>query len=296
MFRRVLVLGAVLSAMFVPDAVFACATCMAGDPTITTMGTEKPFAGRMRFGVDYVKRGETVGPSDAELETDEERVTLNFSYALSTEWMFAASLPFVTKEVKRYDLTSEKGSGVGDMDVTARWFGGGDSSIHRRTMWGMQFGLRLPTSSEEKSNGEAVDIDAQPGVGATIPSLGLWYGIYDMPWFFYVSTTYQHAITEGYQGYQAGDVLLLTGMIQWAPAQSLALQFSLDSRFKKQDEYDGVKDEDSGGVLVMGTPGVAWTPIEDLVFSLSYQIPFIENAHGHQEEDPLLRVGVAYDF
>ena len=295
--RRIVVTGIAVGLSVISNSVWSCATCLCGDPTITTMGTEKPFAGRKRAGIEYLSRGEKVGePGVSEFEVDEERVTYNFSYALNTDWMFAASLPFVTKTVKRYDLSEEQGSGIGDMDLSARWFVGKDTRFPARYLWGVQFGLRVPTSSEQESNGVPIDIDAQPGAGATIPSFGMWYGRYAMPWFFYGSANYQHAVTEGYQGYQQGDVVLLTGLVQYALDYGVALQISLDGRFKDYDTYYDVRDDNSGGVLVMATPGLAWTPLEDLVINVSYQIPAIENPNGQQEEKPTLRVGVAYDF
>lgn len=279
------------------NAIFACATCLCGDPTISTMGTGKPFAGRMRAGVEYLTRGEKgAEPGINEFETDEKRITYSFSYSLNTEWTFATSLPMVTKSVNRFDLSSAQGSGMGDLDVSARWFIGRDPNFQVSYLWGVQFGLRLPTSTEQFNNGAAVDIDAQPGVGSTIPSVGVWYGYYALPWFFYLSSTYQHAISEGYQGYQAGDVALMTGLVQYGVTDSIALQFSLDGRFKRYDTYNDIRDDNSGGVLVMSSPGVAWTPLEDLVLNLNYQVPVIERPHGRQEEDPTLRVGVAYDF
>lgn len=299
--RRLLFIALVIALVIVsglwigPAA--ACATCLCGDPTITTMGTEKPFAGRMRASIDYLTRGETVAvPGVSEVVTDEERVTYSFSYAISDEWIVAASLPYVTKQVRRFDLSRAQASGVGDLDLSARWFLGKDESFPVRYLWGVQFGVRLPTSSEQTSGGEAIDFDAQPGAGATIPNVGAWVGRYAMPWFLFASAAYQHAATEGYQGYQAGDVVLITGLAQYALNYGVAVQFSLDGRLKRQDKYDGVTDEDSGGVLVMATPGIAWTPIEDWVINLSYQLPAIENAHGRQEEDPTLRLGATYDF
>lgn len=286
-----------LMTLFAPGTVLACATCLCGDPTITTMGTEKPFAGRMRAGVEYLSRGETAAQPDInEFEVDEERITYSFSYALNSEWMFAASLPMVTKKVTRFDNSHAQGSGIGDMDFSARWFVGKDESFPVKYLWGVQFGLRVPASSEQKKNGAAIDIDAQPGVGATIPSVGIWYGRYAMPWFFYTSAVVQHAVTEGYQDYQAGDVALLTGLVQYALNYGVAMQLSLDGRFKKHDKYDGVEDENSGGVLIMATSGIAWTPVEDLILNMSYQLPVIENANGRQEEDPTFKIGVAYDF
>ena len=294
---RLLIVCLVTGLLLHAEHLYACATCLCGDPTLTTMGTEKPYAGRMRVGAEYLSRGETVGePGVSEHVIEEERLTFNFSYSLNEHWIVAASLPLVTKTVDRFDLTHEQGNGVGDMDLTVRWFIGGDNRFPVRELWGMQFGLRVPTSTEQYANDEAIDFDAQPGAGTTIPSLGAWYGYYRTPWFFYTSANYQHAIDEGYQGYQAGDVFLLTGHAQYAVKPGLALQFSLDARAKAQDYYFDVVDEDSGGLLVMASPGLAWTPLDDLIVNVSVQLPVIENVNGRQEEDPTYRLGVIYDF
>jgi hypothetical protein len=295
--RRYVAASLCVAVVIKAGPVFACATCLCGDPTITTMGSEKPFAGRMRAAVEYLSRSEKTGePGVSEIVTDEERVTYSFSYAPNAEWIVAASLPFATKQVTRFDTSRAQGSGMGDLDLSARWFLGTDESFPARHLWGLQFGLRVPTSTEQRHAGEVIDIDAQPGAGATIPSVGIWSGRYAMPWFFYTSAVYQHAVTGGYQGYRAGDVLLLTGLAQYALKPGLAAQFSLDGRIKRQDRFDGVNDEDSGGVLIMATPGLAWTPVEDLVVNVNVQIPAVENAHGRQEEDSTLRIGATYDF
>lgn len=285
------------ASMLLSNHTFACATCLCGDPTITIMGTEKPFSGRLRGSIEYINRGETVGTAGVnEHVIDEERLTYSLSYNLTDSWIVAASLPMVSKTVTRYDLSREEASGVGDMDLSARWFIGGDENFPARNLWGMSFGMRLPTSTEQSSGSERIDFDAQPGAGTTIASLGLWYGHYRTPWFFYTSFSYQHALDEGHQGYQAGDVLLVTGHLQYALHKDLALSISLDARSKEQDHYYDVVDPDSGGVLIMASPGLAWTPVTDLVINATVQIPVIENVHGRQEEDNSLRIGVTYDF
>ncbi|TPW11465.1 MAG: hypothetical protein FD130_1973 [Halothiobacillaceae bacterium] len=295
--RRIAVTTLTLLAVLPTEPLLACATCLAGDPTITTMGTEKPFAGRKRLSIDYLSRSETVGqPNVNEHKIDEERITYSFSYAFSDAWIAAASLPLIDKEVERYDLSHEKASGPGDLDLSLRWFIGKDERFPARQLWGTQFGVRLPTSTEEQSQGEAIDFDAQPGAGATIPNLGLWFGYYRTPWFLYSSFQWQHALDDGYQGYQAGDALLLTGLVQYAPLHRLAVQFSLDGRWKAQDSYYDRTDDNSGGLLVMASPGVAWTPLDNLVVNLLYQHPAIERMHGRQDEDSTLRLGVTYDF
>jgi hypothetical protein len=284
-------------ACFYSSAVLACATCLCGDPTITTMGTEKAFAGRIRVGVEYLAREEIVGRKDvSEHKVFEERLTYNVSYAITDDWVLAASIPTVDKKVERYDTSKESSSGLGDTDITARWTIGGDDKMPVRNLWGMQLGVRLPTSSEEKFNGVPIDFDAQVGAGTTIPNIGVWYGRYEMPWFFYTSATYQHAVNEGYQGYDMGDVLLVTGHMQYALMKQLALQFSLDSRIKAKDHYNDIVDDDSGGFLMMASPGIAWTPFTDFIVNVNYQMPLIESPNGYQEEKPVARVGVVYDF
>lgn len=295
--RHLVVAGSALGLLLNTGAVWACATCLCGDPTITTMGTEKPFAGRMRVSVDYLSRSEAVGiPGVSEHKIDEERISYSLSYAPNENWILAASLPTASKKLLHFDLERERASGIGDLDLSARWFLGKDESFPTRKLWGLQFGLRVPTSSEQKKNGQPVDFDAQPGAGATIPSLGGWYGRYQLPWFFYGSAVYQHAVNKGYQGFDSGDVLLVTGLSQYALNPKLALQLSLDGRLKQKDEFFGASDPDSGGLLVMTTPGIAWTPVTDVIFNLSYQIPTLKDLNGRQVDDPILHVGVTYDF
>lgn len=294
---RVILYGFLLLAAVRAEFVFACATCLCGDPTLTTMGVEKPFAGRKRVSIDYLQRSEKAGiPQRNEHEIQEERVTYSVGYAYNAVWMFAASLPMATKAVERYDLSQQQASGVGDLDLSARWVAGGDTGFPRRQLWGLQFGVRLPTSEEAEFNTQPIDFDVQPGAGTTVPAIGAWSGWYRLPWFFYASAAIQHAIDEGYQNYQAGDALLFTGHSQYALQTQFAVQLALDARWKAHDEYKGVEDVDSGGVLIMLSPGIAWTPVTDLVVNASFQYPVFEDANGHQAEDEVLRAGVTYDF
>jgi hypothetical protein len=275
----------------------ACASCLCGDPTLTTMGVEKPFPGRKRVGIEYLSRSETSGTKNIDQHAiEEERMTYHFSYAPSKSWMFAASLPMITKKVARFDESSEQGSGVGDIDLSARWFIAQPTSIARKRLWGAHFGLRLPSSEEETLNGDVINFDAQPSAGALTHSLGLWWGEYQRPWFFYSSAIVQHASAKGYQGYEAGDALLVTLQAQYTLHPQLALQVGLDSRWKDQDQYNDEVDENSGGALIMASLGLAWSPVTDWLFNFNVQHPAIENSHGVQKEETALRAGVTYDF
>jgi hypothetical protein len=280
-----------------PLQALACATCLCGDPSITTMGVEKPFAGRLRASVEYLTRSETSGtPNVSEHTIEEQRITYALSYALRTDWMVGISIPLVTKQVSRYDLSEEQSSGLGDTDISARWFIGENQGFAARHLWGLHLGLRLPSSHEQEHQGDAIDFDAQAGAGATLAHLGGWHGYYRLPWLIYSSVTLQYSLSEGYQGYRAGTASLISTMTQYALTNTWAAQISLDGRWKQRDAYNGAPDENSGGTLVMLTPGLAWRPFTDWVINTSYQWPAIEDPNGQQTEDPNIRLGVAYDF
>lgn len=291
------VLPLVCLALLPAQNALACATCLCGDPTLTTMGVEKPFAGRTRLNIEYLARDESMGvPQQSELTIDEKRMTYSLSYAPNELWMFGLSLPMVTKNVQRFDTSEDQSSGAGDIDLSVRHVIGNDESFPKRQLWGVQVGVRLPTSTEQETNGQPIDFDAQVGAGATVASLGLWSGWYRSPWFFYTSATAQHYLEDGYQGYRAGDALLMTGQAQYALTYSLALQFGIDARWKGKDHYRDEADPNSGGFLAMAAPGIAWTPFTDTILHARMQVPVLENPNGKQEEGNVLYVGVTYDF
>lgn len=261
------------------------------------MGTEKPYAGRLRISVDALDREERSGIRGVnDSKTDEERVTYSLNYAPSTDWVVGISLPMITKHIDRFDLTAEQASGMGDPEITARWFAGRDRERFAQQLWGLQFGLRLPWVNEQKFQGEPIDFDAQPATGATVPSIGAWYGLYRAPWLSYTSASVQHAIDEGFQGYNAGDVVLLTETVQYALHPAFAVQLSIDSRWKAKDSFNGIDDADSGGTLAMLSPGAVWMPLTDVVIHLNYQTPVFEHLNGEQKEHAYLRAGIVYDF
>jgi hypothetical protein len=59
---RVALIGATLTAVgSLPAPAQACASCGCGDPTLTTLGTTKPFAGRLRAALQLAYRTDAVG-------------------------------------------------------------------------------------------------------------------------------------------------------------------------------------------------------------------------------------------
>lgn len=285
-----------LTALGAAMPAYACSTCKCGDYTITLLGDEKAYAGRLRSGVETVWRSESQGePGVDERSTDEQRLLLGLAYSLNPDWTLAAQIPFVRKEIEDADLSRQDAEGLGDIDLLARWtlFRGGDSSV--RHVGGLRLGVRLPTAEQVRDrNGERLDIDVQPDAGATAPNVGGWYSYFRFPWFLSSSVTY-FSFGDGHQGFAPGNAVVGSLLGQYAVMPALAVQAGVDARYAQRNRFSGVEDPDSGGTLTMGFAGVALR-FGELVTNAGVQLPLAENLNGFQDEGASYRLGLAYDF
>jgi len=289
--------AAALLALSAAPPAWACSTCACGDYTITLMGAEKPYAGRLRGAIDFSARSETKGRSGQldYRDIDEWRTSIGLSYSLDPRLTLGAQLPLVRKRVRSGNLGEIESRGLGDADLLLRWVAWQDKEMPRH-MAGVRAGLRLPTSAQiSDDNGDLVDIDAQPDPGAAAPSLGLWYGYYRFPLFISASG-YTMAYGDGNQGFEPGDAFVGSLSAQYALTDALAVQAGLDARHTRTNRFSGVDDPDSGGSLAMGFLGAALRFGPDLLVHAGVQLPLHDALDGAQQEDTAYRAGVAYDF
>ncbi len=275
----------------------ACSTCKCGDPTLTLMGLEKPYAGRLRAGIDYLNRSESQGaPGRDRARTDEQRLQFSLAWSPDRAWTLAAQLPLVRKTLAADNLARAEAEGVGDVDLVLRHVNWQDRASLPRQMAGFIAGLRLPTAEQVRAaDGRLVDIDAQPDAGAWAPNLGLWYGQYRFPWFFSASARY-FVFGDGRQGFEPGNALVASLRGQYALDTRWALQFGVDARQSGRNAFSGVEDPDSGGVLAMGYAGAALRLFGELLVDAGVQLPLLDGLHGQQDEDAALRLGLTVDF
>ncbi|MEQ1438863.1 hypothetical protein AAG565_05830 [Fontimonas sp. SYSU GA230001] len=280
-----------------PAAALACASCQCGDPTLTLMGVEKSYAGRLRFALDYSNRSEHQGTGLERQHLQEDRTVFGASYAFSENFSLALRVPLSSKSASNRTLAREEASGLGDAELTAKYTLGRSGQMTARHLWGVQAGLRLPTASEQKNDaGEPIDIDAQPGTGAWAASAGLWYGYFRFPRMLYASLSVLEPLDTGYQGLEQGTAVLGTVTGQYALTPRWSLQLGLEGRIADYNRFGGVRDDDSGGTAMFVAPGLVWAPATDWLVHVSGQLPVIRNLHGDQDERGDLRVGIAYDF
>ena len=96
--------------------VHACSTCLAGDPTLTLMGTEKSYSGRLRIAGEMLYRTETVGEEPVDQsQLREQRFTLGLAYAWNERLNLAIRLPLIHKYLEYVSLATEQTTGIGDL-------------------------------------------------------------------------------------------------------------------------------------------------------------------------------------
>ena len=288
------VAAAAVTLAALPAAAQACSTCGCGDYSITLMGIEKPFAGRLRTSMDYAARSESFGVDAGHHELDEGRATLGLSWSPVADATVALQVPYVSKRLVEDGVTTDT-HGFGDADLTARVVLYQDGRTVPHHLGGLRVGLRLPTSERAYADdGTLIDIDAQPDAGALARSLGAWYGYYDLP--VLVSFSVAHLFYgHGRQEFDPGDATLasLTGQYGFG---DFAVQVGLDARHAQRNVRAGVVDPDSGGTLLMASPGVAYRFGSDFVVNAGAQLPVVKRLNGAQDETAGWRAGVAYDF
>jgi len=269
---------------------------MVGDPTLTLMGTEKPFAGRLRMSLDYFSRDEEIGVEGVNKEIiDDQRIRLDFAYAPSRRIMLGLRIPYVNRTLESFNLETQESKALGDVRLTAKFFLQEKDSFQTH-MYGLLAGVRLPTADEQSSNGVPLDFDVQPGIGAGVVNAGAWYSYFNFPWLGFLSGTYHYMPNEGFQGFKAGDALVTSLGVQYATDFNYAFQLSFDSRYSQKDTFFDIEDPDSGGYIGYLSPGFVYSIKTDLLFFANIKLPVVENLNGNHEEGSIFNFGVTYDF
>lgn len=286
--KRVVVL---IAGLLAAPELLACASCLCGDPTLTSMGREKPFAGRLRLSGEYLSREES-----SEAETlSERRFTLGLSWAASDSWVFGARLPLIERELETASLDRESAQALGDLTLTVKRFPARDESYDPSNLNGWTLSLQLPTAERQRENGVPLNLDVQPGQGAPVLVAGVWQGRYRYPWFNYASLSLRLA-GEGDEDFRAGEALL--GSLQWQYAGDFktAWRIGVDARWADSDEYDGVADGNTGGFIAFANLGAGYRIATDTQLDAELQIPAVENLRGDHEEEAVFRLSLTHDL
>ncbi len=276
---------------------FACATCACGDPTLTTMGTEQPFAGRLRLATTLRAWGMTVGEALVnEVSLRELRMDVAASYA-PAPWLFlSATLPLHARRTRDVSLTRETSWGPGDLELSAKLYLFRDRDFSPDHLLAVLVGVELPTSPTVKgTEGRALSLDAQLGTGSVDPLAGLAYTMFRGEWSFIASAT-GYLSTRGREGFRAGAALRTTLAAQYQPNPRWAVRLAADTRLEASSDLDGVTDPNGRGFIGFLSPDVLYSPTTDVVVQVGVRVPVINLLSGRVQQTPILQAAVAYDL
>ncbi|MBC7792326.1 MAG: transporter, partial [Clostridia bacterium] len=209
----------------------ACSTCGCGDMTLTVMGSEKPYAGRLRAAVEVRHRTEAVGRENFNRQSlDEERIDAQLIWAPKSSLILMLDVPGLRRNVKYVNLAQRGTTALGEAEVRAKWFVYQDDPFTPSHLLAMTGGLKLPTARIERdSTGELLPIELQAGTGSVDPTLGIAYSYFADPWSFYASASGTWT-TNGVEGYRGSRSLRTTTAIQHQITYTMAGRLGFDTR------------------------------------------------------------------
>lgn len=278
-------------AWWLGGAAWACATCAAGDPTLTVMGLEKPVRGRLRLSTQASYRWERQPSADV---VDQVRGELGLSWTAARWLVLSGSLPLVSSAVRGADLSEERGTGLGDLELRSRFVVG--ASRLRTHLGGLVAGLALPTSpAVHLPDGDLAPDDVQTGTGSWTPVLGAWHGAFAGAWSTFTSAVIRTS-TEGHGARSPGVVGLATLAVQWQPHPVVAPRLAVDARVAAADRVGDQVDHASGGWLVQLTPALLVAPAADWLLQASVAVPVAQGAARDAREGVSAWVALVVDL
>ncbi len=275
----------------------ACATCGCGDPTLTAMGTEKPFENRLRASLDVRHRTDHIGEKGVDrIDLAETRLDGQLAWAPTGDLFFLATVPVLHRTVDYVSGATSRTVGLGDIELRAKGFVFADRPYAPRHLFAVLAGLKLPTAPPERADdGSELPIEVQPGTRSWDPMLGVSYAFFPRPWSFYASAQGSTPV-RGTASFRASPSLRMTASVQRQLVPELALRLGVDARLDGRAYEDRRPERDSSGFIAFASSEILFGPMTDVLFVLSAKVPVAQALAGFHREGPIFGAGVAYDF
>jgi hypothetical protein len=273
----------------------ACATCSAGDPSLSASGSEKPFESRKRISLDLRA---TKSRAD-DIDVSEERLELRADFALSPSFMLTGALPILRRSIEDRDGASWRELTLGDAELRASSiaFDSGISRVRRMVL--VYAGSRFPTAPlQTDAHGVALPVALQPGCGSIVPILGASFVASASPITFTASTSFYLPFSVR-DGPHAGDSWRTSFTLQFQPAKSeVATRFGISTRLDQAGTLgdQATVDPNSGGLVVYGSGEILVSPATGLVFGVGFFLPAIQLLRGNERESTIATTTASYDF
>lgn len=275
----------------------ACASCGCGDPTLTSLGAEKPFRNRLRLSLDGRYRTDKIGQFGVDqIALNEWRLDGQVAWAPHERLFLVGTVPLLARTVSYVNGGEIKTTGIGDIELRAKAFVFQDRVMFPQHLLAVHAGIKIPTAPMQHGpDGSKLPIEVQPGTGSWDPLVGVSYAFFTRPWSFYTSASAAVPL-RGTDEFRASRSLRLAASVQRQFIPQLALRLGADVRIDGKSYEDGAPERDSGGAIAFASPELLISPITDLIFVLSVRVPVVQALNGYHREGPILGFAIAYDL
>lgn len=275
----------------------ACASCGCGDPTLTAMGVEQPFQGRLRSALELSYRSDRIGtPGVDELSLRELRADAALAWAPIDTFFLVASVPFVYREARDASLAQSDAWGLGDIELRGKWFAYRDRAFAPRILVALVGGLKLPTAPWQKDpDGERAPLEAQPGTGSLDLLLGPAIAVFAGDVSAALSAQWFQPITTR-APLEPGSSLRGSLALQHQTLAWLALRALSEGRWDRPAYEDGERDPNSGGWVLFAGGDVLVSPAEDVSIAVGARAPVLEQLEGEHDEGPRFALALVRDW
>lgn len=285
---------ATLALGFMPSRAMACASCGCGDPTLTVMGAEQPFTGRLRFSSQLRYRWDQLGGSDS-AEIHEVQLTVSGAWAPADWVMLSVAMPLVFRDVQWANLGHASVLGPGDADIRGRFVLLRDRTFAPSHMLGVTAGVLLPTSVDQHApDGTLLPYEAQTGMGAVAPLAGVYYQHFADPWSVFASATVTLPFAPRYSE-APGPSLLGSLALQYRFDTMFTLRGAVDARFDAPGTEDGVMDPQSEELTLFLSPDLLWSPATDVTVVMGVRVPVVQVSESGRSEGVYFLVSLVLD-
>lgn len=276
----------------------ACATCGCGDPTLTAMGSEKPFRNRLRGSLDVRHRSDDIGtPEVDQIRLRETRFDGQVAWAPNERIFLLGTVPVLQRSVRYVNGGETSTAAIGDLELRAKAFVFVDRAFAPRHLYAVTAGLKIPTAPRQRSetDGSFLPIEAQPGTGSWDPLLGISYAFFARPFSLYASVQ-GSAPLRGTSDFRASPSMRTTTAAQYQLVSWLAPRAGIDTRLDARAYEEGRPERDSSGFIAFVSGELLLSPTTDLLLVLAARVPVVQALAGYHREGPVLGGAVAYDF
>ena len=274
----------------------ACAACACGDPTLTTLGNDRSFAGRVRVSSVMRYRQLEIGQDTTFTQLQELQLMLAGAASLTDRLTVGFALPLTQLTVDYANLARDRSAGLQEVRLSSRWTALSHRNGRTQHIAGLRLELGIPAAPELTSpDGRALPMEAQldPGSWKAIPAL--WYGYFAYPWSLQVSARIRLA-TEGRQQYQQGLASFIDLQSQYQLATWFALSGGFHSRMAAENTQAGTIESDTGGAIAFVSAGMTVALGQDTNLHLKSYQPVYAALEGYQHEKPLYEMSLTFDL